>query len=75
MMRVLDKLLKNRLDFPKEREATQEFIEDLWKKLGPLQMYKLDSQCLENSETLLSLMPEVELECEVKPLKQEKYKL
>uniref|UniRef100_A0A8C2YRS4 RAB11 family interacting protein 4 n=1 Tax=Chinchilla lanigera TaxID=34839 RepID=A0A8C2YRS4_CHILA len=80
--RMMDKLRQNRLEFQKEREATQELIEDLRKELEHLQMYKLDCERTgrgRNSSSSLgefnARAREVELEHEVKRLKQENHKL
>ncbi|XP_060502707.1 rab11 family-interacting protein 4 isoform X1 [Panthera onca] len=80
--RVTDKLRQNRLEFQKEREATQELIEDLRKELEHLQMYKLDCERPGRGRSSSSGLGEfnarareVELEHEVKRLKQENHKL
>uniref|UniRef100_A0A8C2LWI0 Rab11 family-interacting protein 4 n=1 Tax=Cricetulus griseus TaxID=10029 RepID=A0A8C2LWI0_CRIGR len=79
--RLMDKLRQNRLDFQKEREATQELIEDLRRELEHLQMYKLDCERPGRGRSSSGLgefnarAREVELEHEVKRLKQENHKL
>lgn len=80
--RVMDKLRQNRLEFQKEREATQELIEDLRKELEHLQMYKLDCERPGRGRSSSSGLGEfnarareVELEHEIKRLKQENHKL
>ncbi|XP_008819845.2 rab11 family-interacting protein 4 isoform X1 [Nannospalax galili] len=80
--RMMDKLRQNRLEFQKEREATQELIEDLRKELEHLQMYKLDCERPGRGRSASSGLGEfnarareVELEHEVKRLKQENHKL
>nr|XP_035943261.1 rab11 family-interacting protein 4 isoform X2 [Halichoerus grypus] len=80
--RMMDKLRQNRLEFQREREATQELIEDLRKELEHLQMYKLDCERPGRGRSLSSSLGEfsarareVELEHEVKRLKQENHKL
>uniref|UniRef100_A0A8D2D4T4 Rab11 family-interacting protein 4 n=1 Tax=Sciurus vulgaris TaxID=55149 RepID=A0A8D2D4T4_SCIVU len=80
--RMMDKLRQNRLEFQKEREATQELIEDLRKELEHLQMYKLDCERQGRGRGSASGLGEfsarareVELEHEVKRLKQENHKL
>ncbi|KAM4843929.1 rab11 family-interacting protein 4 [Thomomys bottae] len=79
--RMMDKLRQNRLEFQKEREATQELIEDLRKELEHLQMYKLDCERPGRGRSASGLgefnarAREVELEHEVKRLKQENHKL
>ncbi|XP_021486643.2 rab11 family-interacting protein 4 isoform X1 [Meriones unguiculatus] len=79
--RMMDKLRQNRLEFQKEREATQELIEDLRRELEHLQMYKLDCERPGRGRNSSGLgefnarAREVELEHEVKRLKQENHKL
>ncbi|XP_023615274.1 rab11 family-interacting protein 4 isoform X1 [Myotis lucifugus] len=80
--RMMDKLRQNRLEFQKEREATQELIEDLRKELEHLQMYKLDCERPGRGRSASSGLGEfnarareVELEHEIKRLKQENHKL
>ncbi|KAM5272800.1 rab11 family-interacting protein 4 isoform 1-T1 [Ctenodactylus gundi] len=80
--RMMDKLRQNRLEFQKEREATQELIEDLRKELEHLQMYKLDCERTGRGRSSSSSLGEfsarareVELEHEIKRLKQENHKL
>ncbi|XP_059127290.1 rab11 family-interacting protein 4 isoform X3 [Peromyscus eremicus] len=79
--RMMDKLRQNRLEFQKEREATQELIEDLRRELEHLQMYKLDCERPGRGRSSSGLgefnarAREVELEHEVKRLKQENHKL
>lgn len=80
--RMMDKLRQNRLEFQREREATQELIEDLRKELEHLQMYKLDCERPGRGRSSSSSLGEfsarareVELEHEVKRLKQENHKL
>ncbi|KAL6032576.1 hypothetical protein STEG23_036065 [Scotinomys teguina] len=79
--RMMDKLRQNRLEFQKEREATQELIEDLRRELEHLQMYKLDCERPGRGRSSSGLSEfnararEVELEHEVKRLKQENHKL
>ncbi|XP_070596560.1 rab11 family-interacting protein 4 [Erythrolamprus reginae] len=79
--RMMDKLRQNRLEFNKEREATQELIEDLRKELEHLQLYKLDCERPGRGRSSSSLSEfnaktrEVEMEHEIKRLKQENQKL
>ncbi|KAG8129361.1 hypothetical protein E2320_016044 [Naja naja] len=74
--RMMDKLRQNRLEFNKEREATQELIEDLRKELEHLQLYKLDCERPGRGRSSSSLSEfnaktrEVEMEYEIKRLKQ-----
>ncbi|XP_064322863.1 rab11 family-interacting protein 4 isoform X2 [Phalacrocorax carbo] len=80
--RMMDKLRQNRLEFNKEREATQELIEDLRKELEHLQMYKLECERPGRGRSSSSSVSEfnaktreVEMEHEIKRLKQENQKL
>uniref|UniRef100_A0A6I8PL73 RAB11 family interacting protein 4 n=1 Tax=Ornithorhynchus anatinus TaxID=9258 RepID=A0A6I8PL73_ORNAN len=80
--KMMDKLRQNRQEFHKEREATQELIEDLRKELEHLQLYKLDCERPGRGRSASSSLSEfnakareVELEHEVKRLKQENQKL
>uniref|UniRef100_A0AAY4AU60 Rab11 family-interacting protein 4A n=1 Tax=Denticeps clupeoides TaxID=299321 RepID=A0AAY4AU60_9TELE len=77
--KMMDKLWQNRHEFQKEREAMQELIEDLRRELEHLQLFKLESERGRGSAVGLSeynaKTREIELEHEVKRLKQENYKL
>ncbi|XP_040892572.1 rab11 family-interacting protein 4B isoform X1 [Toxotes jaculatrix] len=80
--KMMDKLKQNRLQFQKEKEAMQELIEDLRRELEHLQLFKLESERPGRSRTSSSSLSdfnsrtrEVELEHEVKRLKQENQKL
>ncbi|XP_062827071.1 rab11 family-interacting protein 4 isoform X1 [Anolis carolinensis] len=80
--RMMDKLRQNRLEFNKEREATQELIEDLRKELEHLQLYKLECERSGRGRSSSSSLSEfsarareVEMEHEIKRLKQENQKL
>ncbi|XP_032994635.1 rab11 family-interacting protein 4 isoform X2 [Lacerta agilis] len=80
--RMMDKLRQNRLAFNKEREATQELIEDLRKELEHLQLYKLECERPGRGRSSSSSLSEfnaktreVEMEHEIKRLKQENQKL
>ncbi|XP_077044499.1 rab11 family-interacting protein 4 isoform X2 [Agelaius phoeniceus] len=80
--RMMDKLRQNRLEFNKEREATQELIEDLRKELEHLQLYKLECERPGRGRSSSSSLSEfnaktreVEMEHEIKRLKQENQKL
>ncbi|XP_044278011.1 rab11 family-interacting protein 4 isoform X3 [Varanus komodoensis] len=80
--RMMDKLRQNRLQFNKEREATQELIEDLRKELEHLQLYKLECERPSRGRSSSSSLSEfnaktreVEMEHEIKRLKQENQKL
>ncbi|XP_071359381.1 rab11 family-interacting protein 4B isoform X3 [Trachinotus anak] len=80
--KMMDKLRQNRLQFQKEKEAMQELIEDLRRELEHLQLFKLEAERPGRSRTSSSSLAdfssrtrEVELEHEVKRLKQENQKL
>nr|XP_028567228.1 rab11 family-interacting protein 4 isoform X2 [Podarcis muralis] len=80
--RMMDKLRQNRMEFNKEREATQELIEDLRKELEHLQLYKLECERPGRGRSSSSSLSEfnaktreVEMEHEIKRLKQENHKL
>ncbi|XP_027873819.1 rab11 family-interacting protein 4B isoform X1 [Xiphophorus couchianus] len=76
--KMMEKLKQNREQFQKEKDAMQELIEDLRRELEHLQLYKLDAEKpgrSRSSSTGLSdfnsRTREVELEHEVKRLKQQ----
>ncbi|KAJ7989904.1 hypothetical protein DPEC_G00309320 [Dallia pectoralis] len=77
--KMMDKLWQNRHEFQKEREAMQELIEDLRRELEHLQLFKLGSEKGLGSGAGLSeynaKTREIEMEHEVKRLKQENFKL
>lgn len=80
--KMMDKLRQNRQQFQKEKEAMQELIEDLRRELEHLQLYKLEAERPGRSRSSSSGLAdfnsrtrEVELEHEVKRLKQENQKL
>uniref|UniRef100_A0A672GCC7 RAB11 family interacting protein 4 (class II) b n=1 Tax=Salarias fasciatus TaxID=181472 RepID=A0A672GCC7_SALFA len=80
--KMMDKLKQNRQQFQKEKEAMQELIEDLRRELEHLQLFKLEAEKpgrgRSSSSGLMdftSRTREVELEHEVKRLKQENQKL
>ncbi|XP_063739953.1 rab11 family-interacting protein 4B isoform X2 [Eleginops maclovinus] len=80
--KMMDKLRQNRLQFQKEKEAMQELIEDLRRELEHLQLFKLEAERpgrSRSSSTGLadfnSRTREMELEHEIKRLKQENQKL
>ncbi|MGH0148782.1 UNVERIFIED_CONTAM: hypothetical protein FKN15_014341 [Acipenser sinensis] len=73
---------QNRHEFQKEREATQELIEDLRKELEHLQLFKLETERPGRGRSASSSLSEfnaktreMELEHEIKRLKQENQKL
>ncbi|XP_042578613.1 rab11 family-interacting protein 4A isoform X2 [Cyprinus carpio] len=79
--KIMDKLWQNRHEFQKEREAMQELIEDLRRELEHLQLFKLEAEKPGRGRSAAGLSEynakarEIELEHEVKRLKQENYKL
>ncbi|TDH16060.1 hypothetical protein EPR50_G00015910 [Perca flavescens] len=80
--KMMDKLRQNRQQFQKEKEAMQELIEDLRRELEHLQLFKLETERPGRSRSSSSGLAdfnsrtrEVELEHEVKRLKQENQKL
>ncbi|XP_014912709.1 rab11 family-interacting protein 4B isoform X2 [Poecilia latipinna] len=80
--KMMDKLKQNREQFQKEKDAMQELIEDLRRELEHLQLYKLEAEKPGRSRSSSSGLSdfnsrsrEVELEHEVKRLKQETQKL
>uniref|UniRef100_A0A669CU55 RAB11 family interacting protein 4 (class II) b n=1 Tax=Oreochromis niloticus TaxID=8128 RepID=A0A669CU55_ORENI len=80
--KMMDKLKQNRHQFQKEKDAMQELIEDLRRELEHLQVFKLDAERSGRRPSSSSGLSdfnnrsrEVELEHEVKRLKQENQKL
>ncbi|KAM9362524.1 rab11 family-interacting protein 4B isoform 2-T2 [Symphorus nematophorus] len=80
--KMMDKLRQNRHQFQKEKEAMQELIEDLRRELEHLQLFKLETERPGRGRSSSSGLAdfnsrtrEVELEHEVKRLKQENQKL
>ncbi|CAL8332975.1 unnamed protein product [Merluccius merluccius] len=79
--KMTDKLRQNRHQFQKEKEAMQELIEDLRRELEHLQLYRLETERPGGRGSSSGLADftnrtrEVELEHEVKRLKQENQKL
>uniref|UniRef100_A0A8C6U860 RAB11 family interacting protein 4 (class II) a n=1 Tax=Neogobius melanostomus TaxID=47308 RepID=A0A8C6U860_9GOBI len=76
--KIMDKLWQNRHEFQKEREAMQELIDDLRRELEHLQLFKLEVEHPGKGKSLSELSArtrEIEMEHEVKMLKQENYKL
>ncbi|XP_032390203.1 rab11 family-interacting protein 4B isoform X1 [Etheostoma spectabile] len=76
--KMMDKLRQNRHQFQKEKEAMQELIEDLRRELEHLQLFKLETERPGRSRSSSSGLAdfnsrtrEVELEHEVKRLKQQ----
>ncbi|XP_020507266.1 rab11 family-interacting protein 4A isoform X1 [Labrus bergylta] len=76
--KIMDKLWQNRHEFQKEKEAMQELIDDLRRELEYLQCFKLEMEHPGKGKSLSELNArtrEMEMENEVKRLKQENYKL
>lgn len=76
--KIMDKLWQNRHEFQKEKEAMQELIDDLRRELEHLQLFKLEVEHPGQGKSLSELSArtrEIEMEHEVKMLKQENYKL
>uniref|UniRef100_A0A3B3ZML8 FIP-RBD domain-containing protein n=1 Tax=Periophthalmus magnuspinnatus TaxID=409849 RepID=A0A3B3ZML8_9GOBI len=76
--KIMDKLWHNRHEFQKEKEAMQELIDDLRRELEHLQLFKLEVEHPGQGKSLCELNArtrEIEMEHEVKRLKQENYKL
>ncbi|XP_066498629.1 rab11 family-interacting protein 4A [Hoplias malabaricus] len=76
--KMMDKLWQNRHEFQKEREAMQELIEDLRRELEHLQLFKLETEHPgrgRNTSEFNAKTREIELEHEVKRLRQENHKL
>ncbi|XP_042198347.1 rab11 family-interacting protein 4A [Callorhinchus milii] len=80
--KMMDKMRQNRLEFQKEREATQELIEDLRKELEHLQLFKLETERPGRGRSVSVGIQEynwrsreLELEHELKRLKLENVRL
>ncbi|XP_068433964.1 rab11 family-interacting protein 4A isoform X2 [Clinocottus analis] len=76
--KIMDKLWQNRHEFQKEKEAMQELIDDLRRELEYLQLFKLELEHPGQGKGLADFnvrTREIEMEHEVKRLKQENYKL
>lgn len=76
--KIMDKLWQNRHEFQQEKEAMQELIDDLRRELEHLQLFKLEVEHPGKGKSLQELNArtrEIEMEHEVKMLKQENYKL
>ncbi|CAK6976594.1 rab11 family-interacting protein 4A [Scomber scombrus] len=76
--KIMDKLWHNRHEFQKEKEAMQELIDDLRRELDYLQMFKLEMEHPGKGKGLSEYnvkSREIEMEHEVKRLKQENHKL
>nr|XP_020463987.1 rab11 family-interacting protein 4A-like [Monopterus albus] len=76
--KIMDKLWHNRHEFQKEKEAMQELIDDLRRELEYLQLFKLEMEHPGKGKGLSEYNAktrEIEMEHEVKRLKQENHKL
>ncbi|XP_041826651.1 rab11 family-interacting protein 4A [Melanotaenia boesemani] len=76
--KIMDKLWENRHHFQKEKEAMQELIDDLRRELDYLQLFKLEMEHPGQGKGLSEYNTrtrEIEMEHEVKRLKQENFKL
>ncbi|KAK2893223.1 rab11 family-interacting protein 4A isoform X1 [Channa argus] len=76
--KIMDKLWHNRHDFQKEKDSMQELIDDLRRELEYLQLFKLEMEHPGKGKGLSEYNTktrEIEMEHEVKRLKQENYKL
>ncbi|XP_037553688.1 rab11 family-interacting protein 4 [Nematolebias whitei] len=80
--KMMEKLKQSRQQYQKEKDAMQELIEDLRRELEHLQLYKLEAEKPGRSRSASSGLAdfssrtrEVELEHEVKRLKQENQKM
>ncbi|XP_071397024.1 rab11 family-interacting protein 4A isoform X1 [Centroberyx affinis] len=76
--KMMDKLWHNRHEFQKEKEAMQELIDDLRRELEHLQLFKLETEHPGKGRGLSEYNArtrEIEMEHEVKRLKQENHKL
>uniref|UniRef100_A0A3Q3KL94 RAB11 family interacting protein 4 (class II) a n=1 Tax=Mastacembelus armatus TaxID=205130 RepID=A0A3Q3KL94_9TELE len=76
--KIVDKLWQNRHEFQKEKEAMQELIDDLRRELEYLQLFKLEMEHPGKGKGLSEYNAktrEIEMEHEVKRLKQENHKL
>uniref|UniRef100_A0A3B4VNI4 RAB11 family interacting protein 4 (class II) a n=1 Tax=Seriola dumerili TaxID=41447 RepID=A0A3B4VNI4_SERDU len=76
--KIMDKLWQNRHEFQKEKEAMQELIDDLRRELEYLQLFKLEMEHPGKGKGLSEYNAktrEIEMEHEVRRLKQENHKL
>nr|XP_046270262.1 rab11 family-interacting protein 4A isoform X1 [Scatophagus argus]XP_046270263.1 rab11 family-interacting protein 4A isoform X1 [Scatophagus argus]XP_046270264.1 rab11 family-interacting protein 4A isoform X1 [Scatophagus argus]XP_046270266.1 rab11 family-interacting protein 4A isoform X1 [Scatophagus argus] len=76
--KIMDKLWHNRHEFQKEKESMQELIDDLRRELEYLQCFKLEMEHPGKGKGLSEYNArtrEIEMEHEVKRLKQENHKL
>uniref|UniRef100_A0A8C5GPS8 Rab11 family-interacting protein 4A-like n=1 Tax=Gouania willdenowi TaxID=441366 RepID=A0A8C5GPS8_GOUWI len=73
--KILDKLWHNRHEFQKEKESMQELVEDLRRELDYLQMFKVEMEHPGKGKGLAAKTREMEMEHEVRRLKQDNYKL
>ncbi|KAM8843279.1 rab11 family-interacting protein 4B isoform 5-T5 [Synchiropus picturatus] len=80
--KMMDKLRQNRQQFQREKDGMQELIEDLRKELEYLQLFKLEAERPGRSRSSSTSLPdynsrtrEMELDYEIKRLKQENQRL
>ncbi|XP_061701643.1 rab11 family-interacting protein 4A isoform X3 [Syngnathoides biaculeatus] len=76
--KIIDKVWHNRREFRKEKEAMQELIDDLRRELDYLQLFMMEMEHPGKSKSLSehnSKPWEMEMEQDVKKLKQENHKL
>ncbi|KAM9745779.1 rab11 family-interacting protein 4A isoform 2-T2 [Menidia menidia] len=76
--KIMDKLWQNRHEFQKEKESMQELIDDLRRELEYLQLFKLEMEHPGKGKGLSEYNAktrEIEMEYEVRRLKQENFKL
>ncbi|XP_075936147.1 rab11 family-interacting protein 4A isoform X1 [Anarhichas minor] len=76
--KIMDKLWQNRHEFQKEKVAMQELIDDLRRELEYLQLFKLEMEHPGQGKGLSEFNArtrEIEMEHEVKRLKQDNHKL
>ncbi|KAM9779960.1 rab11 family-interacting protein 4A [Neosynchiropus ocellatus] len=74
--KIMDKLWHNRHEFQKEKESMQELIDDLRREVDYLQIFKMEMENPGSSKGLAEYNAKtIEMEHEVKRLKQENFKL
>uniref|UniRef100_A0A8C7YYB3 RAB11 family interacting protein 4 (class II) a n=1 Tax=Oryzias sinensis TaxID=183150 RepID=A0A8C7YYB3_9TELE len=74
--KIMDKVWQNRRDFQKEKESTQELVDDLRRELDYLQIFKSEMEHPGKGKGLSEFSAKtVEMEHEVRRLKQENFKL
>uniref|UniRef100_A0A3P9J875 RAB11 family interacting protein 4 (class II) a n=1 Tax=Oryzias latipes TaxID=8090 RepID=A0A3P9J875_ORYLA len=74
--KIMDKVWQNRRDFQKEKESTQELVDDLRRELDYLQIFKSEMEHPGKGKGLSEFSAKtMEMEHEVRRLKQENFKL